>query len=93
MLGRCKNRPCFKGDIIDIPRRNDMAVKKSAKKAAKKPAKKVAKKPVKKAVKKPVKKAVKKPAVKAPAAAPVSHAAEKQSSKGFFENLLKKLGM
>jgi hypothetical protein len=70
-----------------------MAVKKSAKKAVKKSAKKVAKKAVKKPAAKTVKKSVSKPAVKTVASAPAGHSAEKQSSKGFFENLLKKLGM
>jgi hypothetical protein len=63
-----------------------MAVKKSAKKAAKKAVKKTAKKTVKKVAKK----AVKKPQT---AQKPVAAAQTKQSSKGFFENLLKKLGM
>jgi hypothetical protein len=61
-----------------------MAVKKTVKKAAKKAVKKSAKKTAKKAVRKPQ---------------PVQQSASKetvqtkQSSKGFFENLLKKLGM
>ena len=65
-----------------------MAVKKSAKKAAKKAVKKTAKKAVKKVAKKAVKKpqTAQKPVVK-------ETVQTKQSSKGFFENLLKKLGM
>jgi hypothetical protein len=86
MLGRLKTALNFSGRTHTFQEEQEMAVKKSAKKAAKKAVKKSVKKPVKKVAKKAVKKPQAQSASKAPAQT-------KESSKGFFENLLKKLGM